>query len=331
MSIVYVRKKLGREMSVGQPGDASIRTFDEVYLVRCSSPNEPRSSILGAPGLPQYGFAHSEDSQCVVVKLGPEQTKEDPCLYEVKVTFSTSTGNNPGDWQKPPDQRRPKWHMAFSPLPISRTRDLDGKPFVDRAGSPIIPPPDIPIYVDEVTVMRYEATINRAYDRRWLNATNSDTWLGAEPNSAKIVANDAEEVFLYGGYWFQRTIRILVSPRIVLDQGTGTIDNSYNQSKMWTEDTDATIVGGWNPIYVPNMGPRQLVNIGSDANNNPIFKPVPIENNGLVDGQIQNLDDKGAVIARKDDGTWSKALVSLGFRVVNPMPFQSLMLIPPWL
>jgi len=330
--ILWVRKKLGAESSFGRGSDITERGFRASYTVKSSVVNESRNAILTHPDIPRFGYASPEDPASVVVKVVPRQRQEDPTLWDVDVEWSSVTNDkDPRDEQEQPDERRPKWSFQFQPLQKAFFHDLDGKPFVNRAGTPISPPPEIPIYVDEVTITRYESTVDRSFDRTFLNATNSDKWLGEEPSTALIVANDATEVFISGAYWFQRTFRILVSPRIEISGGSGTVDNAYNTSKNYTEDTIKTIVGGWHPFYTLNAGHARLQKSGKDAQGHDLYKAVPIEGGGYVDGQAYPLDDKGEVISPKPDGTWSKSLLYLGFRTVNRVAFKPLRLIPPWL
>ena len=298
MTIVYARRKLGRSKELGEQGKQSWR---EEFTIKSTVTAETRANLLAA--MPAYGTLHAENPAAMCVKVGFTQHKDNPYLWDATAEWNTITGDrDPREDQKQPDERRPKWAFHFGPIQQFLMRDLDGLPFVDKAGTPFNPPPGVPVYVDEVTIRRYSATCNRTADRAYMNCTNSDAWLGAEAGTALIADCGAEEVFLLGAYWFAYTIKVLVSPRIVIgDQ----------------------CAGGWNPLYILNAGPREL-------NTDVPPKPVPIVMAGYVDGQPHPLDANGKAILRKNDGSFASSPLFIAFRVVNSAAFGPLNLIPPW-
>jgi hypothetical protein len=292
MAILWVRVKPGAEVSVGQDGR---RTFRRGYYVRSSITNETRTAILNCGLVPVYGAPHPEDLTATCSAVNPAQHKDHPYLWDVTAEWTTGGGGDP-ERHKPPDERRPKWSYRFQPLRMAFPRDLDGKLFADSSGTPFDPPPDMPIFVDEVTVTRFEATINRTADRAFLNATNTDAWNGAAAGEALCADISADEVWEGGQYWKQKTYKILVSPKIVVS---------------------GTNIGGWDPEYVLDAGPKVLVD----------GKPEPIVENGFYDARAVPLDGHGERLGRS--GGVLLPAVYLQFRTKKKTAFAPLNLVPP--
>ena len=303
MAILWVKRQSGAETDVGEGGRQGFRTE---YLVKSSVPTESRTAILLCGGVPVYGAPHPENPVSRCVKVQAAQLKEDPYLWRVTAEWNSNTQDrDPQDEQKQPDLRRPQWTFNFAPLPQYRYRDLDGTPFVDAAGTPFNPPPPLPVYVDEVTISRYQASCNRVFDRSFINSTNTDEWLGAQPNEVLCADISVREVFEFGAYWFAYTYKMLVNPRIVV------------------EDDE---VGGWNPHRVLNAGPRMIDWTDPD---NP--KAIPIIDGGYVDGQPRPLDLDGVPIPWSAGGGFASPPIYLAFRTVNLKAFAPLALVPPWM
>ncbi len=312
MAILWSRRKTGYEASTGPHGEISFRT---VYTLKSDTPLENRIAILASGLLPVYGSPHPDCALSTCVKVTPVQNKENPYLWEATCEWNTvHGGENPTEMQKQLDQRRPRWRHKFVKSPMQRFYDLDGKPFFDTAGSPFLPAPNIPIWMDEITITRWQAQCDRQFDRQFLNATNTDTWYDAEPSTALIDDIDAEEIYEKGAYWFIYTYRILVNPKVVLDHGE--------------------VIGGWDPCPVLNAGPKSLQD-DPDHPGQTIVKPI--NDDGVYTGQPAPLDMQGYRLWLKPDGSIIDSLgVSipsfcyLKFRTVNKTAYAPLNLIPPW-
>jgi hypothetical protein len=238
-------------------------------------------------------------------------------VWDAESDWKAITGEeDPNEQIKQPDLRRPKWEGSFQPIPQSRFYDLDGKFFADKAGTPFSPPPNIPIYVDVETITRYEASMNRANDRIYLNATNTDNWNGALPGEAFVDDISYQEIFEFGMYWFLRTYRVFVNPRISIPSGQAITDLG-----------GTVYYGGYDPTYILNAGPRKLkldTVLGKKV-------AVPIKIGNVTDGQPHPLDENGELIPRDEEtGEFTQAIVYLQFRTVNKRAFSPLNLVPPW-
>jgi len=301
MTVLWVR---GSGMKEGTIGDRGSRTFRWRGLVKSDTPNEARAAILGA--LPGYGSPHPEDATCLCVKTDARQRLGAPRYWEADVEWNTLFAENkdPREKQKQPDQRRPDWSYRFVAIQQYVTKDLEGRPFVDRAGSPLSPPPSIPIYVQEITISRFEAFDDPQFNRGYLNCRNSDAWLGARPGEALLQDIRCHQVFEQGAWWFQKTYVVLVSP----------------EKKIPGSDAPA---GGFDYTYVLNAGPRE---VQEDKNGKPVV--VPVRDLTMVLGHPALLDYYGRRIdTTKPD--WQELVYYLPFRTADTRPFWPLDLVPP--
>ena len=307
--ILYVRRIVGAGTGLDEQGKQQFRTE---YWVKSDTPNEIRSLILADLRVPCYGAPHPQNPACLCSKVTVDQNKDDPYLWRVSAEWNIRTQDkkDPADGQKQPDQRRPVWSYNFSALQRYALRDLDGVPFVDKAGTPFSPPPSLAIFVDEVTIERYEPALDRAADRGYLNATNSDDWDGNAADTCLVSDISAREIFEHGSLWWAKTYRILCNPKVRIG---------------------GEPAGGFNPFQVLNAGPRMLQAI--DKNAAPIvYKAVPIHRDGFSDGQPCPLDNSGQPLlpAAPGQAVWDPTkIVWLNFRTVNRVSYSPLNLVRP--
>ena len=116
--------------------------------------------------------------------------------------------------------------------PLREFHDLQNKLLADKAGTPFDPSLDIPIIADEITIFRYEPSCDRTAQQAYMNAVNTDAWLGAEQYTALMADISVQEEFIQGVYWYATTYQILVKPRCKVP---GTAD-----------DGTTPYVGGWH-------------------------------------------------------------------------------------
>jgi hypothetical protein len=243
MGVVWVR----RVAIEGSVDDGASNSFHSEYLVKWDAPTATREAVLLCGQVPVYGAPHPENPLSKCVKVTAKQNKDHPYLWNVSADweYKPVSGHDPADLQKQPDLRRPRWRARFVPYPLARFFDLSdpAKLLADKAHTPFDPVPDIPIYVDEITIVRWEHECNRGTQRGYMGKSNEGVWLSAEPGTAVIDDISVDEAYEQGAYWFQTTYRVLVKPRIEISLPLG----------------GTTEVGGYDPEYVCNMGPRALV------------------------------------------------------------------------
>jgi len=313
MAVEYVKPKCSAGAGSHEAGS---QTFFTEYTVKSDTPTESRAIILACGLLPIYGSPHPENPAAICVDVDARRNRDDPYFWDVRAEWNTVTRGKwaPQEDQKAPDQRRPRWRFNFIEIPQSWFHDLDGKLFADTAGIQFAPPPDLPIFVDEVTITRYESTLNRTADRGYLNATNTDPWNGAAAGTALVRNIATEEVYEWGAYWFLRTFTVLVNPKILVPVELA-LDTEGQQ----------ICKGGWDPHYVLNAGPKSLVTINGKK------VPVPHVDLGVTDGQPQPLKPDGSLVPRNPTtGALVFPVYFCKFRRVNKASFAPLNLVPPW-
>ena len=307
MAVLWVRPAGDTRYSIS--GDQGERVISATFNIKSSVVNETQITILNCGLLPVFGYSpFPTDLYAICSKVDLKQNREGSQFWTAECEWRTVLDRNPQDQQKNPDQRRPRWSYSFQPIAKYFPSDLDGNAFVDTAGTPFDPPPERPIWVNEVRIERYEATLNRKSDRRYLNATNSDSWQSAAAGEAFIHNIEAVEVYEFGQYWFRRTFTVLVSPRITV---AGTIAGPNAGGSPF--------VGAWDYECALNQGTRYLPAAGPNAG-----KPQPIVNGGFIDGRAQRLDANGAVLATTAQNVYLK------FRLKNKIAFAGLNLVPPY-
>ena len=295
--IIEFRRRPNAGAQIGPSGE---RVWKRDYFMRSNSPDELRSYILNFTALPQYGSIHPEDPWCTVTDIDLNQSADNSFVWMATVKWSAShSGRNEKDDQKQPDQRRPQWSKRFTPIPNYLPQDLQGKLFCDSAGTPFDPPPEMPIWVQEVTIVRYEDSWDDERDLAYIYATNTDSWRNSNAGEALVGDIGCVEEYLNGTYWYKYTWKILQNPKISLPGGAGTI-------------------GGWDPLLIVDAGPKCKQ---PGPGGTTIIAPAV--QNGYVDGRAVYLDGAG------NRNTGSTPFM-LQFQVKNKKSFGELDLDAPW-
>jgi hypothetical protein len=307
MAILWVR----RVEVEGGVADHGANHFHSKYIVKSDDPNELRSAVLACTGIPHYGAPHPENLTAICCKVDARKRREAPLLWDVDAEWNTVTasGRDPADQQKQPDERRPKWRAKFIEVPISVYHDRAGTLLADKAGTPFDPAPEQLIYIDEISIIRYEPYCDRAFQRGYLNATNTDSWLGAEAGTALVKDIAVDEEYMQGAYWFITTYLIWVKPRYSC---TGLNGTNY-------------VIGGFDPEYVLNAGPLALV---TDSGTNKKTLQAP-KKGPFYDGRPVFLDQYGAELPRNDQGAYTQDPIYLQFQMKKRAAFAGLDLVPP--
>lgn len=296
----------------GGQGDGGANFFSTQYLIKTNDPSELRVAVLNCGLLPVYGSVHPENLAATCNHIEVHRSRIDPLFWDGEAQWSTVTGSgrDPSDQQLPPDMRRPIWSARFLAVPFARLTDNDGKLFVDKAGTPFDPPPDTPIYVDEVTIQRYEATCNRTFQRGYMGKSNSDAWQSAEAGTVLVDNIVPQEEYIQGAHWYRTTYTLLHKPRIQVTMPKGT---TYN-------------LGGWDPEIIANAGPLQLVWDSVSSK----YTKKPVTHGGYYDGRPALLDEHGAQIdINETTGELASDPTFLQASIHSRVPFSSLQLYPP--
>lgn len=324
-SVLWVREIPGGKR--GGQDERGRSSYHNEWHVLCNSPTMTRAEVLGCGSLPVYGSPNAEDTKAVCIKTDAHRVEGHPCLWVATADWQSSpvSGQDPTDMQKQPDQRRARWSSRYTPIPVSRFVDYGGSDtwlsgltpsghsrgpwlLTDQAGTPFDPPPDIPIYAEEVSVQQYEATAARTTKRAYMGCTNTDTWCGATQGTALVDDITTVDEFIQGAWWWLTIYKILIKPRITIALPNG----------------GTTYVGGWYPDFVLNAGPLCLV---YDSSGNFIRKQQPAGR--PYDGRPTMLDIKGQEIPLNADGSLSADPIFLRFFSKQTATFAGLNLTPP--
>ena len=304
MALLYVKPFGGKDYSI----DTSGKKYMTRYNAKSDSPTESLATFRSDSRIPQFGEVSSSDSTILCTRVNPIQNKDNPYLWEVQVEWTTGQyggrNHDPREDDKSPPDRRPKWSAKFVRKQMNRYFDLDNKPFVDAAGTPFSPPPQIPVILDQITIQLYKATWDRTTDRTFMNATNTDTWQNAETGEALVDDISAEEIYEMGGYWFHYTYIILIAPKISVGNGN--------------------YFGGFDYEYILNAGPKELNDAG---------KAVAIEYDGYHASGPTPLTTAGKAMRVEkyaNPAAYLAAINYIKFRCVNKVAYSGLHLTPPW-
>lgn len=190
MSVTEVTKMWSKDggSSTSKKLDPNDRkwSFTEGYQVTCT-PDTDTPTVMSAQnfGLPGHGDQHPSGIAAYVESLVP--TRISPILYQVMVGYEGEALN--------PATVDVEWSDITTTEPIDR--DWNGDAIVTANGEPV---DGLSMDIsDQICVIRRKfMTINTAAIAQYRRATNSDTFLGWPPGTARLVGFSAKNAFIYG-------------------------------------------------------------------------------------------------------------------------------------
>jgi len=311
MGVLWVHEKPGGKS--GGQGERGANDFHNEWLIKCDTPLETRLGVLSCGSLPEYGSPHPENMLATCTKTDARQHADDPFFWDAQADWAESprSGRDPKDDQKQPDMRRPRWSAKYVPFPLARFLDYEGQLLADAAGTPFDPPPDMPIYAEEITIFQYEAVARRTFKRGFMGRANADVWQGAAIGEALIDDISTEDEYIQGQYWWPTTYRILIKPFFILPLP---LNNATVQ------------IGGWDPEMILNAGPLAWV---QDSVTHKWTKE-PVRHSGFYDGRPALLYSDGEEILPNPDTKVLSANPIFGtFHTKKTATFAALNLVPP--
>lgn len=154
--------------------------------------------VYNASGLPLVGDLYPGAAFVFCDSLQPQRVS--PIMAMVVATYKGEVG--PGGLTSSPIDLPYSivWRGATTDEAIDE--DWNGKPIVTANNEPIDGLTER-LTDDVVTIQRAYLTVNRYALSAYRRATNSDTFLGWPPGTARIIDDQAEAVFIGGtiGYW----------------------------------------------------------------------------------------------------------------------------------
>lgn len=185
--------------------------YEHEYVVRMSHPTEGADFAVNAPGVPLIGDKHPTDEGAFVRRVTAQDQDGEPCLFRVKVYYSSEKDffedplNAPPDiaWgfsQKTREMTRAKVARVlkenpaglltsggsvlpyFSPAPPAQTGDPRPR-VTNTAGMPYETYPEYATTVMHLSYARNQATYNALYYKAFANTLNNSAWYGFAPGT----------------------------------------------------------------------------------------------------------------------------------------------------
>lgn len=159
-------------------------SMTEGYQVLVDSVEDESPTIVGAVGIPKWGDRHPSGVDAFVRSVSPQRVS--PILWQVAIGYEGVTFDETIDIE---------WTDTTSSEPIDR--DFDGRAIVTFNGEPVEGlTMDISDHV--VVIKRKFFSINTYAIAQYRHATNSDTFLGWPPGTARLVGYSAKNQFKRG-------------------------------------------------------------------------------------------------------------------------------------
>ena len=142
-------------------------------------------AVVAATGIPRIGDQHSTGINSYCERIEPVQVS--PIFWVVTVSYRGIVSD---------DSVEVEWTDSTTTEPIDR--DINGYAIVTANGEPV---DGLSMDVsDQIVVIRRKFTsINTATIGAYRRSTNSDTYLGWAPGTARLVGFSAKNKFAYGG------------------------------------------------------------------------------------------------------------------------------------
>jgi hypothetical protein len=159
---------------------------------------DPLEVVYTSAGLPLVGDLYPGTFAIDCKTLTPERVS--PIMAIVTANYSGESG--PTDGTSSPIDLPYSIEWGGSTTDEAIDEDWNGKPIVTKNGEPIEGLTER-LTDDVVTIERAFLTVNRYALRAYRRATNSDTFLGWPPGTARIMDDNAKAVFVGGviKYW----------------------------------------------------------------------------------------------------------------------------------
>jgi hypothetical protein len=220
----------GRTMELD---DALMRTYMRVFRVITNDSGTGPIEVQAAYGIPRlfesyFNFSASEEDRfCLLRRIQPRQSTEDPnewlvnCEYSTRILdpallaqlggkpFRGSKPSGPNDMQSAdanPLNKIPDVRFSFVTFQRPLEKDLEsGKPIVNSAGTRFDPPVTYDESVLLLTFTRNEAVFNVALAAQYKDSVNSDTFLGFSPGWVKLANIGSVRAFENNQLYYKTT------------------------------------------------------------------------------------------------------------------------------
>ena len=183
-------------------GRQRILTMQRAFTVTLAA-SDPLETVYQSAGLPLVGHLYPGTFAIDCKSLTPERVS--PIMAIVTANYSGEAG--PADLVSSPIDLPYSIEWGGSTTDEAIDEDWNGKPIVTKNNEPIEGLTER-LTDDTVTIERAFLNVNRYALRAYRRATNSDTFLGWPPGTARIMDDNARAVFVGGviKYWHVRVV-----------------------------------------------------------------------------------------------------------------------------
>lgn len=189
------------------------REYTRVFRVITNDPKDEPWVVGSATGLPilfdpYQGQNGAIDLNSRALRIEPRQSEDDPYIWEVVIEYGTKFENfDPANYEtggyenpilRPPDIR---WSFVSFQKPIDK--DLLGNAIVNSAQDPYDPPVTVDDHRPVLTYERNELVFDPELAIAYMDAVNTDVFLGALPGQAKVAGIEAVRVFEHNLFFWR--------------------------------------------------------------------------------------------------------------------------------
>ena len=230
MSVTSVTTKYASRRASSQLGP--VTEYQVVYIVRCAT-TDTESTIYAATsaGIPEQYEVYSGDSEARCTNLDLEHienTAGGEAIWHATATYKTSDyRTTPGQNIRYPLDRPAVYSWTHQKYEEIRYFDIEGKAFVNGAGTAFESPPTLEVVHPVLVVEKNEEAFNSGLAWSYTNKNNADKFYGAEPGYAKCEGISGQGPYYEATQTFWRV----------------TYEIHFNPY-------------GWDPYYILNQGPK---------------------------------------------------------------------------
>ncbi len=303
MSVIRVQET-GDTNSRGGFDETFTRAYTRVFRVTTDTPSDGPQTIFLDSRLPQYGEVYvrgnDNDPTARVSNCFPERIDPGGMLWRVTVDYTRFA---PIPWGSPPTIG---WDSETILEPA--LFDRDGNPIVNSAQCLFDPPLEAEVAIGIVRIDGSTQSFNPQAVLQYVNATNSDAWLGGSPGQWKCTKLSAT----------QQT------------QGSQSGDQTYFQCSFEAKYR----VDGWAKRAL-NMGFTELVAIIDGTTGKTTgYRQIAIRDDfGEPINEPVFLNSSGAKLLPADllaitNGSYDMSTLVKTFDLAKQVPFGALNLLP---
>lgn len=185
--------------------------YEYTLVLICTSAIEDSYHLSKDQRIPKEGSSYNLHGTKVTEAIitNREFQKIGEKVWTVKCTFSTKRDNE--DRQQKPQPQQPQEDKDIKPPVISwgertvevyKDRDIKGNPYVNTAGEPISPPPQLKS-IGILSIKTYKRAFNRSQAFEVRNKVNSDDFYGCKAGTLLAKQPTASSVYddKNGKYW----------------------------------------------------------------------------------------------------------------------------------